>query len=256
MTAAILYEVAHCLIAAGLALWLRHRALARPDRPALWMLTAAAACLLLGDVYWLAHLIVRGGVPGIFSACDVAYIGFFLLLNAALPQAALRSPWTSPFAAGLLLFTLLNAVGWIVWTDAWFANVVWALVLLALVWHAAMLTEDAVRPRRRNALLALLCALALCEALLLCLPDNGRSAFGAVRVTLWLLALFQLGYALKGDRPLARMPSPAWLLVVVFGELASFLSQGWVYYGFQVLTIGAFVRAVLTACGEEERHAD
>ena len=82
MSAIVLYEILHCLAAACLAVRLFCHAHS-PAQTKRYVLAGAAACLFLGDVYWLAHLIIRGEPPAIFSACDVAYIGFLLMFNTA-----------------------------------------------------------------------------------------------------------------------------------------------------------------------------
>lgn len=87
MDATILYEMLHCLVCMVLACWLIQKTLHVPGYPALYAVTVAVVCLFLGDVYWLAHLMIRGSTPVILSACDAAYLGFWLILNAGLPRA-------------------------------------------------------------------------------------------------------------------------------------------------------------------------
>ena len=98
----------------------------------LYVLAGAAACLFLGDVYWLAHLIIRGEPPTIFSACDVAYIGFLLMFNAALPRVEPRRSLRHPFTLCMAAFALLNAAAWMVWTGVWFNNLLWGIPMLVL----------------------------------------------------------------------------------------------------------------------------
>lgn len=82
MDATILYEMLRCLVCMVLACWLIQKTLHVPGYPALYAVTVAVVCLFLGDVYWLAHLMIRGSTPVILSACDAAYLGFWLILNA------------------------------------------------------------------------------------------------------------------------------------------------------------------------------
>lgn len=90
MSAIVLYEILHCLAAACLAVRLFCHAHS-PAQTKRYVLAGAAACLFLGDVYWLAHLIIRGEPPAIFSACDVAYIGFSADVQHRFARAWVRS---------------------------------------------------------------------------------------------------------------------------------------------------------------------
>lgn len=73
-------------------------------------------------------------------------------------------------------------------------------------------------------------------------------------VLLWVLSLVQLAFTLKDS--LKRLSVPAWALMVVFCDCASFLTQGAVYYGFQLLMMVFFAYAAVSACKEgEARHA-
>ena len=109
MSAIVLYEILHCLAAACLAVRLFCHAHS-PAQTKRYVLAGAAACLFLGDVYWLAHLIIRGEPPAIFSACDVAYIGFLLMFNTALPGVGPQRLRQRPFAVWMAVFTLMNVV--------------------------------------------------------------------------------------------------------------------------------------------------
>ena len=140
MSAIVLYEILHCLTAACLAVRLFCHAHS-PAQTKRYVLAGAAACLFLGDVYWLAHLIIRGEPPAIFSACDVAYIGFLLMFNTALPGVDPQRLRQRPFAVWMAVFTLMNVVAWMVWTGAWFNNLLWGVPMLLLATHSAMLVE-------------------------------------------------------------------------------------------------------------------
>ena len=229
----VLYESVRCVLVLGLAAWLLCRARAMPDRPRLYALAGAVACLFLGDAYWLAHLIVRGETPGIFSACDVAYVGCWLMCNAALPGAPLRALRKRPLAAGMGAFALLNGAAWIAWTGEWITNILWNIPLLLMAVRGAMLVEGALTRRQRGALLATMALLAAAGAL-------------------WLALIVQLGAALRGRGSLRTLSVPAWLLLATLCEFASLLAQGAAYYGFQVMTTAAFAFAALAACGGEE----
>ena len=78
-------------------------------------------------------------------------------------------------------------------------------------------------------------------------PPSWQEACAAWRAplctVLWVLALGQLAFLLKGTGSLKRLSVPAWALLTFFCECASFLAQGAVYYGFQVVTMICFVCA-------------
>ena len=254
MTAIVLYEVLHCLVAVCVAVWLFFRAVHGAERSALYVLAGAAACLFLGDVYWLAHLIIRGEPPTIFSACDVAYIGFLLMFNAALPRVAPRRLREHPFAICMAVFVLLNVAAWMVWTGAWFNDLLWGVPMAVVVVHSAMLVEKSLSPAGRNGLGILLALLSVSEVAVL--AGLAHPLLDLLCVALWLLSFLQLARALAGKGRLTRLTVPAWALLTAFSECASFLTQGAVYYGFQVLTTACFVCAAWSACREgAARHA-
>lgn len=245
----VLYEIVRCVLVLGLAAWLLCRARAMPDRPRLYALAGAVACLFLGDAYWLAHLIVRGETPVIFSACDVDYVGCWLMCNAALPGAPLRALRKRPLAAGMGAFALLNGAAWIAWTGEWITNILWNIPLLLMAVRGAMLVEGALTRRQRGALLSTMALLIAAGPLWL-----GRTggALGLICSALWLALIVQLGAALRGRGSLRTLSVPAWLLLATLCEFASLLAQGAAYYGFQVMTTAAFAFAALAACGGEE----
>lgn len=254
MTETVLYEVLHCLVAACLAVWLLCRVIHTQGPLMLYALAAAAACLFLGDAYWLAHLIIRGAPPAIFSACDVAYIGFLLMFSTALPNVEPRRLGEYPFAVWMAVFALLNVVAWMVWTGEWFNNLLWGVPMMVLVMHSAMLVGKDLSRARRNVLGALLALVSICEAA--ALAGFAHPALDLLCCVLWALSFLQLVNALKGTGRLARLTVPAWALLTAFCECASFLAQDAVYYGFQVLTMACLVCAAWSAAREgEARHA-
>lgn len=254
MSATVLYEVLHCLAAACLAGWLFCRAVRGPARTMRYVLAGAAACLLLGDLYWLAHLMIRSEPPVIFSACDVAYIGFLLMFNTALPRVAQRRLRERPFTAWMAVFALMNVAGWMVWTGEWFNNLLWGVPMLVLVVHSAALVEKDLSPVRRNVFLALLILVILCETAALAV--GGYRMPGPLCGALWALSLLQLAFTLKGTDGLTRLTLPAWALLTAFCQYASFLAQDAVYYGFQIMAMVCFGCAAVSACREgDARHA-
>lgn len=255
MSAIVIYEILHCLVAACLAAWLLCRALVGPARPTLYALAAAAACLLLGDAYWLAHLIIRGAPPVIFSACDVAYIGFLLMFSTALPRVEPRRLSEYPFAVWMAVFALLNVVAWMVWTGEWFNNLLWGVPMMVLVMHSAVLVGKDLSRARRNVLGALLALVSVCEAA--ALAGFAHPALDLLCGVLWVLSFLQLVNALKGTGRLLRLTVLAWALLTAFCEYASFLAQGAAYYVFQVLATTCFLFTAVSACKEGAAcHAD
>ena len=159
------------------------------------MLAGAAACLFLGDVYWLAHLIIRGEPPAIFSACDVAYIGFLLMFNTALPGVGPQRLRQRPFAVWMAVFTLMNVVAWMIWTGAWFNNLLWGVPMLLLAAHSAMLVEKDLPRAGRTVFFALVALLFFCESAVL--AGGPYRMLAPLCVLLWMLSLVQLAFTLK-----------------------------------------------------------
>lgn len=251
MSAIVLYEIVRCVLVLALAAWLLCRARSMPDQPGLYALAGAAACLFLGDAYWLAHLIVRGETPVIFSACDVAYVGCWLMCNAALPGAPLRALRERPFAAWMGLLALFNGVAWIVWTGEWITNILWNIPLLLMAVRSTMLVEGLLTRRRRAALLATMALLIAAGALCLWRTGGMSGTMGLICSGLWLMLIVQFGTALRGRGSLRTMSVPAWLLLATLCEFASLLAQGAAYYGFQLMTTAAFAFAAMAACRGE-----
>lgn len=255
MTETVLYEVLHCLVAACLAVWLLCRVIHTQGPLMLYALAGAAACLFLGDAYWLAHLIIRGVPPVIFSACDVAYIGFLLMVGTALSRVEPLRLSKAPFSVGMLVFSLLNIAAWMIWTGEWFVNLLWAVPMLLLILHSAMLAEKSLSARRRSGFWVLLALLSVCQAAVL--AGFSDRALALLCTVLWMLSFLQLAFALKGSGSLTRLPLGAWALLMAFCECASFLAQGAAYYVFQVLATTCFLFAAVSACKEGAAcHAD
>lgn len=84
----------------------------------------AMVTLLLSDLYWLIHSLMRPGVRFVYSAAEISADGAFLLIAATL-TALLGGFRRKP--AGLLLAALLfmvcNSALWIHWTGEWFKDI-------------------------------------------------------------------------------------------------------------------------------------
>ncbi len=253
MNTKILYELVHCLFCMGMLIWLVGKAVKKPGYPALYAMVGAAACFFLGDAYWLAHLIVRGGIPAIFSACDVAYLGIWLMLNALLPRTNLRATIKKPFAAGMGVFVLCNGVAWYLWNGSWFNNALWMSAIFVLTVRCSSLVEETISPKKRNTFFVLLALLMASQYYMLLREGSAYGARDVVCTVLWLLSLVQLVLVLRKDTT-ERLTVPAWFLLVVFCELASFLMDGGFYYVFQALTVGFFAFAARAVYKEKEAH--
>lgn len=238
MDATILYEILHCLICMALAYWLIQKTIHTPGYPALYAFTVAAACLFLGDVYWLAHLMIRGSTPVILSACDVAYLGFWLILNAGLPRAAQPKKSDRVFAALMGFFILLNCLGWMIWTSSWFINLLWAIPLMLIAVRSALRTQVNLASPAFMLYALLLGALILAETVAFLLPVILWEKIKLLCSLLWLLSLLQFIRLLKGKAPLAQLVLPGRMLILVYCECASFLCTGVAYNCFQLLLLG------------------
>lgn len=115
-----------------------------------------------------------------------------------------------------------------------------------------MLVEKDLPQARRTVFFALVALLVFCEAAVL--AGGPYHMLAPLCVLLWVLSLVQLAFTLKDS--LKRLSVPAWALIMVYCDCASFLTQGAVYYGFQLLMMFCFVYAAVSACKEgEARHA-
>lgn len=234
----ILYEGLHCLFCAWLAYWLIGKTIAAPHHPTLYATTVAVVCLLLGDAYWLAHLIIRGYVPEILSACDVAYVGMWLIFHAALPRPKKLSRQKKVFASLMGAFMVLNGVGWTVWTQHWLPNLIWTIPLLLLAVRGALLLEVRLNSLWGCPFLLLLGLLFVAEAASFLWPEF-LDPLNVLCAVLWLCSLMLFACLLKGNAPFRQLPIPAWMLLMVYCECASLLSSDWAYFLFQVLLAGA-----------------
>lgn len=234
----ILYEGLHCLFCAWLTYWLIGKTIAAPHHPMLYATTVAVVCLLLGDAYWLAHLIIRGNVPEILSACDVAYVGMWLIFHAALPRPQKLSGRQAALAALMGVFTVLNGVGWTVWTQHWLLNLIWTIPLFLLAVRSALLLDVRLNSLRGYLFLPLPGLLLAAETASFLWPEFWDS-LNVLCAILWLCSLMLFAWLLKGKAPFRQLPIPAWMLLIVYCECASLLSSDWAYFVFQVLLAGA-----------------
>lgn len=238
MDATILYEMLHCLVCMVLACWLIQKTLHVPGYPALYAVTVAVVCLFLGDVYWLAHLMIRGSTPVILSACDAAYLGFWLILNAGLPRAAQPKKSSKAFAALMGVFILLNCIGWMVWTSSWLINLLWAIPLMLIAVRSALRTKVDLSSRTFALYALLLGALMVAETFAFLLPAVHWEKVKLLCSLVWLLSLVQFIRLLKGKGTLAQLAMPGPVLILVYCECASFLCTGVAYNVFQLLMLG------------------
>lgn len=238
MDATILYEMLRCLVCMVLACWLIQKTLHVPGYPALYAVTVAVVCLFLGDVYWLAHLMIRGSTPVILSACDAAYLGFWLILNAGLPRAARPEKSSKAFAALMGVFILLNCIGWMVWTSSWLINLLWAIPLMLIAVRSALRTKVDLSSRTFALYALLLGALMVAETFAFLLPAVHWEKVKLLCSLVWLLSLVQFIRLLKGKGTLAQLAMPGRVLILVYCECASFLCTGVAYNVFQLLMLG------------------
>lgn len=90
----------------------------------------------LGDLFWTAHLLVRGYAPGVFSPADVAWVGLFIwFFSAARPLCApnARHPW---WVWALPALVAANCIIWVaVLHGGLFTNALWGVVMTLLAWQ-------------------------------------------------------------------------------------------------------------------------
>lgn len=256
MNATTVYEILHCLFCTALACWLIRQNIRLPGRPPLYAVTMAVICLALGDIYWLTHLVLCGQTPSALSACDVPYLGIWLMLNAGLPRGAHPAPSGKGFATLMGLFMLLNFLGWVLWTGSWFINVLWLIPLMWITVRSALRVQVCVRSRAFALFVLSLIALAAAETVAWLLPEAQWDAAMLVCSLLWLLSLVAFLRLLLGEGALAQLSMPGWMLLLVYCECASFLCTGIAYCGFQLLLLAGFAYYSASLCKEgEARHA-
>lgn len=115
--------------------WLQAR---RTDKEtAVHIFAAGLFCFYLGDLFWTAHLLVKGYAPAVFSPADVAWIGQFLWLFAA---TRLLCPGNTPRPWWVRVLPTLVVGNYIVWITALecepFSNALWCVVMALLAWQA------------------------------------------------------------------------------------------------------------------------
>jgi hypothetical protein len=103
---------------------------ARKSEGSLWLIfyLLAMSALLLSEVYWVAHKLIRGDVRIPFAANDIAECGLFLLLAAALRAAAggkgVRMPGVTIASAA---FAAANILLWLGWSGEWLRDILGGL---------------------------------------------------------------------------------------------------------------------------------
>lgn len=252
MNATTLYEILHCFFCAALACWLIRQNIRMPGRPPLYAVTMAIVCLTLGDVYWLAHLVIVGQTPSVLSACDVAYLGIWLMLNSGLPRTAHPTASEKGFATLMGLFILLNCLGWVLWTGSWFINLLWAIPLLWITVRSALRIRVRLRSRSFALFVLSLIMVVAAEAVMYLLPEAQWERAMLLCSLLWLLSMFALIRLVQGKNTLAQLSMPGWMLLLVYCECASFLCTGIAYGGFQLLLLAGFACFSASLCKEGE----
>lgn len=115
--------------------WLQAR---RTDKEtAVHIFAAGLFCFFLGDLFWTAHLLVKGYAPAMFSPADVAWIGQFLWLFAAV---RLLCPGNTPRPWWVWVLPTLVVGNYIVWITVLecepLSNALWSIAMALLAWQA------------------------------------------------------------------------------------------------------------------------
>lgn len=98
--------------------------------------SAGLFCFFLGDVFWTAHLLVRGSAVAVFSPSDIAWIGMFVWLFASMVMlcndSILRPWWVWALAA-------VVPVNYLIWVVVYegdpIVNGMWGIVMTLLMWQ-------------------------------------------------------------------------------------------------------------------------
>lgn len=120
----------------GSALYLFSHADASAHRAPLVYFGFALAVLFIGDIYWIAHEIIRGNAVVTFSAIDIASAGFFLLSGSALVTMSGGSKKVDIPALVMSGATSLpQGLLWVMWNQDWVKDALGTVTLWYLVYH-------------------------------------------------------------------------------------------------------------------------
>ena len=217
-------------------------------------LALAAASLLLSDVYWIAHLLLRHGdriVP--YAVNEISESGAFLLFGAALRAVFPGRPKrVGALAAAAAVYVAVCAGLWIGWSGEWLKDIIGAIpfgYFIYMVLRAQSVT-DALRKREWRTLGALTALLLCGEIAIFFLPAAAAAALDAFcyvlifAVILWLLA--RNAYALRPGADARRMLSLAFILeawsissMYMCAEPLYFLAELSSTVGFAMILIAA-----------------
>lgn len=187
--------------------------------PALY-LALAAASLLLSDVYWVAHLLLRHGdriAP--YAVNEISESGAFLLFGAALRAAFPEKPkHVGALAAVAAVYAAVCAGLWIGWSGEWLKDIVSAVpfgYFICMILRAQAASN--AMSKREGGTLGALAALLLCaEVVIFFLPGAAAAALDKFCYALifavmgWLLV--RSVCALRAGTDARRLLSHAFLL--------------------------------------------
>ncbi len=94
---------------------------------------------LVSDIYWIAHLLLKGGSRLPFTAADMGDFGLFLLLASASKAVFEGDSSRPPFVltVAVSLFGLSNIALWTAWNGEWIRNLIGGIALGYYYWRVA-----------------------------------------------------------------------------------------------------------------------
>ncbi|MCI2046617.1 MAG: hypothetical protein LKJ90_02735 [Faecalibacterium sp.] len=116
--------------------WLQARRTTRET--AVHIFAAGLFSFFLGDLFWTAHLLVKGVAAAAFCPADVAWIGLFIWFFGAM---RLLRPENAPRPWWVWALTALVPANYVVWVTGMqgdlLTNALWGIVMTLLMWQTA-----------------------------------------------------------------------------------------------------------------------
>jgi len=120
----------------GIVLYLFNHADDSERRSPIMLLAFSYAVLFVSNLYWVAHELMTREAIYEFSAIDIASAGLYLLAGASLGMMLRREEGLDvPVCVGSGAFALGQGVLWLIWTGAWFKDLVGCLPTWYLTYY-------------------------------------------------------------------------------------------------------------------------
>lgn len=133
---ALIMDVVGVLLTLGALVYLFLNGDSSERRSPIVFLGFAYTVILVSNLYWIVYEIMTFESIYLFSAIDIASAGFFLLTGASIAMTVEdRDSFDAPAFLASGAFALAQGLLWILWTKAWFKDMLGCLPIWYTLYH-------------------------------------------------------------------------------------------------------------------------